>query len=88
VATVENPAGLTVSGNNDFATSVASGQASIGVAGNGGRGTIDDGALEQSNVNISTEFSDLIVAQRAFEANSKTLTTFDKIAQDSLGLVR
>jgi flagellar hook protein FlgE len=88
VATVENPAGLTVSGNNDFATTVASGQASIGVAGSGGRGAIDDGALEQSNVNISTEFSNLIVAQRAFEANSKTMTTFDKVAQDSLGLVR
>ena len=88
VATVGNTAGLTASGNNNFSTTAASGQASIGVAGTGGRGTIDDGALEQSNVDISTEFSNLIVAQRAFEANSKTMTTFDKIAQDSLGLVR
>ena len=43
---------------------------------------MDDAALEQSNVNISTEFSNLIVAQRAFEANSKTVTTFDTISQD------
>ena len=88
VATVTNTAGLTASGNNNFVTTAVSGQASIGVAGAGGRGTIDDGALEQSNVNISTEFSNLIVAQRAFEANSKTVTTFDKLSQDVLAMVR
>ena len=84
VATVANTEGLTASGNNNFTTTAASGQASIGVAGAGGRGLVDDGALEQSNVNISTEFSNLIVAQRAFEANSKTVTTFDTISQDVL----
>jgi flagellar hook protein FlgE len=88
VATVANTAGLTASGSNDFATTAASGQASVGVAGAGGRGTIDDGALEQSNVNISTEFSNLIVAQRAFEANSKTVTTFDTVSQDVLSMIR
>jgi flagellar hook protein FlgE len=88
VATVANTAGLTASGSNNFATTAVSGQASIGVAGAGGRGTIEDGALEQSNVNIATEFSNLIVAQRAFEANSKTVTTFDKLSQEVLGMVR
>jgi flagellar hook protein FlgE len=88
VATVANTAGLTASGSNDFATTAASGQASVGVAGAGGRGTVDDGALEQSNVNISTEFSNLIVAQRAFEANSKTVTTFDTVSQDVLAMIR
>jgi flagellar hook protein FlgE len=88
VATVANLQGLTASGNNNFTTTAASGQASIGVAGAGGRGLIDDGALEQSNVNISTEFSNLIVAQRAFEANSKTVTTFDTISQDVLAMIR
>jgi flagellar hook protein FlgE len=88
VATVANTAGLTASGGNNFSTTAASGLATIGVAGAGGRGTIDDGALEQSNVNISTEFSNLIVAQRAFEANSKTVTTFDTISQDVLSMVR
>jgi len=88
VATVANTAGLTASGNNNFTTTAASGLASVGVAGAGGRGTLDDGALEQSNVNISTEFSNLIVAQRAFEANSKTVTTFDTISQDVLAMIR
>jgi flagellar hook protein FlgE len=88
VATVTNTAGLTASGDNNFTTTAVSGQASIGVAGAGGRGTIDDGALEQSNVNIATEFSNMIVAQRAFEANSKTVTTFDKLTQDVLAMVR
>ena len=88
VATVANTAGLTASGNNNFLTTAASGLASVGVAGAGGRGTLDDGALEQSNVNISTEFSNLIVAQRAFEANSKTVTTFDTISQDVLAMIR
>jgi flagellar hook protein FlgE len=88
VATVANTAGLTAEGSNNFTTTAASGQASIGVAGAGGRGTLDDGALEQSNVNISTEFSNLIVAQRAFEANSKTVTTFDTVSQDVLAMVR
>jgi flagellar hook protein FlgE len=88
VATVANTAGLTASGSNNFSTTAASGVATVGVAGAGGRGTIDDAALEQSNVNISTEFSNLIIAQRAFEANSKTVTTFDTISQDVISMVR
>jgi flagellar hook protein FlgE len=88
VATVANTAGLTALGGNNFTTTAASGLASVGVAGAGGRGTLDDAALEQSNVNISTEFSDLIVAQRAFEANSKTVTTFDTVSQDVLAMIR
>jgi flagellar hook protein FlgE len=88
VATVANTAGLTASGSNNFTTTAASGMASIGVAGAGGRGQLDDAALEQSNVNISTEFSNLIVAQRAFEANSKTVTTFDTISQDVMSMIR
>jgi flagellar hook protein FlgE len=88
VATVANTAGLTASGSNNFTTTAASGMASVGVAGAGGRGQLDDAALEQSNVNISTEFSNLIVAQRAFEANSKTVTTFDTISQDVMSMIR
>lgn len=88
VASVANEQGLTLTGNNNYVTTAASGLASFGVAGAGGRATIQDSALEQSNVNISTEFSDLIVAQRAFEANSKTVTTFDTVAQDVIGMIR
>ena len=60
----------------------------VGVANSGGRGSITDNALELSNVDISTEFADLIVAQRAFQANSKTVTTFDQITQDTINMIR
>ena len=88
VATVANMEGLIATGSNNFITSAASGLSSIGVAGSGGRGTIEDNELEQSNVDISTEFANLIVAQRAFEANSKTMTTFDTVSQDAIGMIR
>jgi flagellar hook protein FlgE len=88
VATVANDQGLVVTGNNNYMTTAASGQANIGVAGTDSRGTITDSALELSNVDISSEFADLIVAQRAFEANSKTVTTFDTVTQDTLAMIR
>jgi flagellar hook protein FlgE len=88
VATVANNQGLIVTGNNNFMATAASGQPNIGVAGTGSRGTITDNALELSNVDISSEFADLIVAQRAFEANSKTVTTFDTVTQDTLSMIR
>jgi flagellar hook protein FlgE len=88
VATVTNPEGLVLSGDNNYTTTAASGVATVGVAGTGGRGTIEDSSLEQSNVDISTEFANLIVAQRAFQANSKTITTFDSLTQDIMGMVR
>ena len=49
---------------------------------------LKNSALEQSNVDISTEFSDLIVAQRSFEANSKTITAFDSVTQATIGMIR
>jgi flagellar hook protein FlgE len=87
VASVVNQQGLTRLGDNNYATTLASGAATEGVAGSGGRGTIEDSALEASNVDISTEFADLIVAQRAFEANSKAVTTFDTVAQETINLI-
>lgn len=88
VATVANEEGLTVVGNNNFMTTAASGQINAGVALTGSRGAITADALELSNVDISTEFANLIVAQRAFEANSKTVTTFDTVTQDTIALIR
>jgi flagellar hook protein FlgE len=88
IATVANNQGLIVTGNNNYMTTAASGQANIGVAGTGSRGEITDNALELSNVDISSEFANLIVAQRAFEANSKTVTTFDTVTQDTLAMIR
>jgi flagellar hook protein FlgE len=87
VASVTNVEGLTVEGENNYQTTAASGAASVGAPGAGGRGTIEDDTLEQSNVDISTEFANLIVAQRAFEANSKTVTTFDTVTQETINMI-
>jgi flagellar hook protein FlgE len=87
VANVTNPQGLAVLGGNNYETTLASGEASVGVAGSSGLGTIEDGDLEASNVNISTEFSDLIVAQQAYEASSKAITTFDTVSQDTINMI-
>jgi flagellar hook protein FlgE len=84
---VPNLQGLQMLGNGDYATTLASGSASFGTAGTAGLGTIQDGALEASNVNISAEFSNLIIAQRAFEANSKAITTFDTVTQETINMI-
>ncbi|MGC1462332.1 MAG: flagellar hook-basal body complex protein [Terracidiphilus sp.] len=87
LANVTNLQGLALQGNGDYATTTASGPASIGISGTDGLATIKDSALEMSNVNISAEFSDLIIAQRAFEANSKAITTFDTITQETINMI-
>jgi flagellar hook protein FlgE len=87
LADVTNLQGLQLLGNGNYATTLASGPATAGVSGSGGLGTIQDSALEASNVNISSEFSNLIVAQRAFEANAKSVTTFDTVTQDTINMV-
>ncbi len=86
LATFANDNGLQLEGNTDFSPTLASGQAVVGTAGSGGRGTISGGALELSNVDIATEFANLIVAQRGFEADAKAVTTFDQITQDTIAL--
>lgn len=87
LANMTNLQGLELLGNGNYATTLASGPATAGVSGSGGLGTIQDSALEDSNVNISSEFSNLIVAQRAFEANAKSVTTFDTVTQDTINMV-
>ncbi len=69
------PTGLTSEGNSLYAQTFASGQPAVGVANSGNFGYITDSALEQSNVDISSEFTNMIVAQNAYVANSKVLTT-------------
>ena len=88
VATVQNVDGLTRAGSNDYATTDASGLISVGQATAGGRAALEGESLEQSNVDISSEVSNVIVAQRAFEANSKAVTTFDTVTQDAIAMVR
>jgi flagellar hook protein FlgE len=60
----------------------------VGVAGTGGRGTLIGSALEQSNVDIAQEFTQMILAQRGYQANSKTITVSDELLVDTLNLKR
>jgi flagellar hook protein FlgE len=87
LADVTNLQGLSLQGDGNYAITTASGAATYGVSGTNGLGTIQDKSLEESNVNISAEFSQLIIAQRAFEANAKSVTTFDTVAQDTINMV-
>jgi len=87
LANVTNLQGLQLLGNGNYATTLASGTASVGASGTAGLATMTDSSLEASNVNISSEFSDLIIAQRAFEANAKSITTFDTVTQDTINMV-
>ena len=87
LANVSNLQGLQDEGNSEYATTLASGTATVGTSGTAGLGTVTDGALEESNVNISSEFSNLIIAQRAFEASSKAVTTFDTITQETINMI-
>ena len=83
-----NPAGLSKAGGSLYRTSVNSGDAQIGAAGTGGRGSLAGGALEMSNVDLSSEFTNLIVAQRGFQANSRVITTSDELLQELVNLKR
>ncbi|MGA8109918.1 MAG: flagellar hook-basal body complex protein, partial [Acidobacteriaceae bacterium] len=88
VASFANPQGLTELGGNDFQATFASGTPNIGQAGAGGNGTITGGAVEESNVNLSTEFANMIVAQQTYEANAKVLTTMDQVSQATIQLIQ
>ncbi len=86
LATFANPQGIQAIGNNNFADTVAAGNPTIGVPGTGSRGQLQGGAIEQSNVDIAAQFANLIQAQRGYEANAHTVTTFDQITQDTINM--
>jgi flagellar hook protein FlgE len=88
LASFNNPKGLVKLGSNRFGESQAAGIPNVGVAGTGGRGTLIGSALEQSNVDIAQEFTQMILAQRGYQANSKTITVSDEIVVDTLALKR
>ena len=87
VGNFANPEGLTQTNGGDFLATTASGAAVLGVAGAGGNGTITGGSVELSNVNLSDEFSNMIVAQQNYEANAKALTTLDQVSQATIQLI-
>jgi flagellar hook protein FlgE len=86
LASFQNDQGLVRNGANEFLASLASGQANIGAPGTGGRGTLSGGALEQSNVDIATQFAQLILQERGYQANAKAVTTFDEVTQTAINL--
>lgn len=88
MASFTNPSGLAKAGGSLFTTTVNSGDAQVGAAGTGGRGTLSAGSLEMSNVDLSTEFTQLIIAQRGFQANSRVITTSDEVLQELVNLKR
>jgi len=88
LANFNNPKGLVKMGNGNYGESQAAGIANVGVAGTGGRGSLIGSALEQSNVDIAQEFTQMILAQRGYQANSKTITVSDELLQDTLALKR
>ena len=83
-----NSAGLLRAGQNNFSATSASGAANIGTAGTGGRGTVTTGALEMSNVDLATQFTGMITAERGFQANSRVITTSDEMLQELVNLKR
>jgi len=83
-----NPGGLLRQGQNLFGASSASGDASIGIPGSGGRGTVTTGSLEMSNVDLATQFTGMITAQRGFQANGRVITTSDEMLQELVNLKR
>ena len=83
-----NAAGLSHSGNNYFAETVNSGPPIVTGADSGSAGLLQAGSLEQSNVDVSTEFTNLVIAQRAFEVNAKAVTTSAEVQQDLANIIR
>ena len=88
LANFNNPAGLMKVGENNYVASNNSGQAQIGTAGSGGRGDISPGKIEMSNVDLSQEFTDMIITQRGFQANSRIITVSDEMLQELVNLKR
>lgn len=81
LARFTNPAGLQAEGNNILTETASSGQPQVGAGGIDGRGTIAQGSLESSNVNIVEELVDMIETQRAYEVNSKMISSTDQMLQ-------
>ncbi|MCU7727135.1 flagellar hook protein FlgE [Actinoplanes sp. KI2] len=88
LATFTNPNGLEKTGDSNYRSTVNSGYAQVGQAGAGGMGSIISGAVEMSNVDLAQEFTNLVIAQRGFQANSRVITTSDEILQELVSMKR
>ncbi len=88
LATFQNPAGLTNVGQSLYRVSANSGDANVGLPGQGDAGPLIPGSLEMSNVDLSEEFVDMITTQRGFQANSRIITASDEMLQELVNLKR
>jgi flagellar hook protein FlgE len=88
IANFNNPSGLMKLGDNLFENTVNAGYLGLDTAGLAGRGQISPGTLEMSNVDLAKEFTDMIVAQRGFQANSRIITTSDELLQELVNIKR
>ncbi|MCL5676667.1 MAG: flagellar hook-basal body complex protein [Firmicutes bacterium] len=88
MANFSNIGGLMRTGNNNYVETNNSGLPQIGLANNGGRGSIAPANLEQSNVDLSQEFTNMIITQRGFQSNSRVITTSDEMLQELVNLKR
>ncbi len=86
IATFRNPQGLQPIGDNAWARSYASGDAVVGVPGDGNLGVLQAGALEESNVDITGELVNMITAQRIYQANAQSIKTIDQVLQTIVNL--
>src|ERR1700722_5075034 len=87
VAAIGNPSTLINAGNNQNTLSAATDNPSVGTPGTGGRGTLVGSALEASNTDLATQFTNLIQFQRSYEANAHVVTTADQLSQDTINLI-
>jgi len=88
IADFNNPLGLEKVGETSYRASANSGAPELGVAGEGTRGSIVAGALEMSNVDLAAEFTNLILAQRGFQASSRVITTSDQVLEELVNIKR
>ncbi|HEY3823198.1 MAG TPA: flagellar hook protein FlgE [Bryobacteraceae bacterium] len=87
VGTVLNPQSMQDLGSNTFGVTSATAVPAIGTPGTGSRGTVTGGALESSTVDIATEFTNLLIYERGYQANSKVISTEDQVIQTTLSLI-
>lgn len=88
VATFNNPDGLEKAGGNTYQSGSNTGEPIIASSGENGSGLLRSGALEMSNVDLSNEFTEMIIATRAYQANSRSITTSDEMLQELINLKR
>lgn len=88
LADFNNPMGLAKVGETSFTTSANSGAAELGVVGENGLGSLSPGSVEMSNVDLAAEFTNLILAQRGFQASSRVITTSDQVLEDLVNIKR